>query len=317
MAGFYPVDHGDMDHTVFGGTRRFNRWEAYCWLLDHAAFDHQTTTVNGKPVKLDRGQIALSVGSLAKAWKWPKSSVQRFLEGLEREGFIVYLPAVVLSTDARTEARTDSKVITLCKYYAISTYMEDYGSGVRTDERTNAAITPYVLNLKKDNKGIRKNHHPSDGCQRDAENRQDSLFPSADVVTLKVDQEQAAFDAYNAMAERLDLRTCRSFSPDRRAKMRQRLREVGGIDGWMIALDKVSESHFIRSWRTGGWSAFGLHSLLQQETLARLMDDAYNGKRASKEPTETDNQRSVREYREKHGEDSLFHEILATGTRKP
>jgi hypothetical protein len=81
-----------------------------------------------------------------------------------------------------------------------------------------------------------------------------------------------AFEAYNALAMELGLRMARGMPPGRVASLRARLREVGGLDGWQEALNMVRQSEFITS---HAWASFGLHSMLQPETLARILEGTY------------------------------------------
>lgn len=329
MSGFFPVDHGDMAHPVFGVERRpYTRWEAYCWLLDHAAIGPRDTEFQGKPVHLDRGQVALSIGALAKTWKWQKPAVRRFLNGLVESGFVDYFP--VKNADPLSDPPIDPpsdppvSLLTLCKYGRIQTRKQtaDTPHSPVCDPPIDpvAPMTLYRDSYVNKEEGIKEKKGKgtsSASPSTRAPDGQGDLLPPGEVVAFTPPVEQLAYDAYNVAAERLDLRVCRSFSPARRASMRARLRELGGLDGWMVALDRAAESQFIRDWRTNGWRNFGLHSLLQQETLAKLMDGAYSGKRRTvQEPAQNHLWSAAQAHRELHPEDSFYHEISPVGVMK-
>lgn len=317
MAGFYSVDHGDLDHQAFGPAgRRFNRWEAYCWLLDHAAIGPQDVEFQGKPVKIDRGQVALSVGSLAKAWKWPKSSVQRFLDGLSREGFIVYSPITVADTSLRTGMRTVASLIVLCKYSQIYAPTEDAGTDLRTGARTSEESTQYkgsyVNKGRKENKG-RKGRGTSSPTAPTAPSRQGDLLPTADVVNMPTDDVLIAFDAYRAVAKELGLAVpMHRLEGGRRSMLRQRLKELGGLEGWQMALEALRNATFITS---GRWKAFSIDDMVTRKKLERLLaggySDVWDG--VKREPPAMGEMRD--HYREHHA-DSFYHDIGYTGTVK-
>lgn len=96
-----------------------------------------------------------------------------------------------------------------------------------------------------------------------------------------------AFEAYNALAQELGLRMARGMPPGRVASLRARLREVGGMAGWREALDMVRKSAFITS---HAWASFGLHSMLQPETLARILEGTYTERFKSDRQSERERQ---------------------------
>jgi len=59
-------------------------------------------------------------------------------------------------------------------------------------------------------------------------------------------QEVEAVKAYNDLAEQLRWPKCERISEQRRTKIRARLRDWGGIDGWYKALARAKASKFLR-----------------------------------------------------------------------
>lgn len=82
MAGYIKLHRGWHDSPMFGSGPYCER-AAWAWLLSNAAWkDTQRRTPAGL-ITLERGQIHVSLRSLASAWKWSKGKVERFLDVLE------------------------------------------------------------------------------------------------------------------------------------------------------------------------------------------------------------------------------------------
>jgi hypothetical protein len=116
-------------------------------------------------------------------------------------------------------------------------------------------------------------------------------FPKRDAA-----DEQAAFDAWNELA--LSSRTigARSLDPDRRAKLRARLAECGGLAGWMVAIDKVRASSLWQGMVGTGWVG-GFDDVLSKTKFRKLMEGGYDDRPAP--ARETNSERIRREYAER------------------
>lgn len=104
-SGYYRMARGWMDCPTLrprGG--KFSRAEAWLWLIENAAWKERRVDIEGKTVALQRGQLVASFRYLAKAWGWPKTVVERFINRLKTETMI------------RTETGTGETVITICNY---------------------------------------------------------------------------------------------------------------------------------------------------------------------------------------------------------
>lgn len=100
----------------------------------------------------------------------------------------------------------------------------------------------------------------------------------------KVSQESApvseAFDAFVASAGRRGWPEPKRLTPDRKASIRSRLSEAGGLDGWMAALRKAEESAFISS----GSSWFSLDWFIGPKNFTKLMEGNYDNRVVSLSP---------------------------------
>jgi hypothetical protein len=89
----------------------YSAYEAWMWLLATAVYEPKTFPINGADGKLDTGQLSYSYRYLAKAWKWDKTSVAKFLKRLEVRG------AIKMQTRIHTNLQTMSRtLITICNY---------------------------------------------------------------------------------------------------------------------------------------------------------------------------------------------------------
>lgn len=85
--GHYRMHRGWMENPILAG-EPFTRAQAWCWLIEQAAWRTETRAVGGKGMVVERGQLPGSLRTLADAWKWPKTNVSRFLAALAEEGMI-------------------------------------------------------------------------------------------------------------------------------------------------------------------------------------------------------------------------------------
>jgi hypothetical protein len=103
----------------------------------------------------------------------------------------------------------------------------------------------------------------------------DAALPSLSTRDL----EQAAFDAWNALAAATNVKAARLLAPDRRLKLRKRLAECGGLDGWQYALEQVRNSDLWQGLvpgRNGGPGWVGsFDDILSPSKFRRLMEGCY------------------------------------------
>lgn len=86
---------------------------------------------------------------------------------------------------------------------------------------------------------------------------------------------------YNEAATQNGWPKVAKLTPARSKKLKARLKDCGGIEGWRYALERSEASDFIRN----QWTGFGFDSLVSQEKFTRLMEGNYDNR--------TDNRRQV------------------------
>ena len=85
----------------------------------------------------------------------------------------------------------------------------------------------------------------------------------------------AAIAAYNEVAKEHNLPVAKKITVARTAKIRQRLKDAGGLDGWMLALEKVKENPWLMGDNDRGWRV-DLDFLGRESSFAKLMEGSYD-----------------------------------------
>lgn len=86
-----------------------------------------------------------------------------------------------------------------------------------------------------------------------------------------------AVQAWNAVADAHNLARVQKLTDSRRSKLRQRLKECGGIDGWNAALELVKASPFLLGAKSSGWRA-DFDFIMQEKSFTKLMEGGYADK---------------------------------------
>lgn len=85
-----------------------------------------------------------------------------------------------------------------------------------------------------------------------------------------------AVEAWNLLAEQHGLARVVKLTESRKRKLRARLKDAGGIEGWRLALAKIPRSEFLLGKNDRGWKA-GFDFVLQESSFTKLMEETYTG----------------------------------------
>ena len=106
---------------------------------------------------------------------------------------------------------------------------------------------------------------------------------------IKEDKEiyKESFDLYNKTAKKIGIPVATKLTQTRESRLRARLKDCGGIDGWKEALKKIEAIPAMRG--VDGWRA-NIDFLLRESSFVKLMEGGYdnwgkNGKQTSKQQT--------------------------------
>lgn len=154
-------------------------------------------------------------------------------------------------------------------------------------ERRNGsqASNVYVLSINGCQVPLDGGKAPLDTCKAPLDPiltvTQPSVTPNGVTHTSEPDELQQAVDDWNATADEHGLSRVQKLTKSRKAKLKARLKDAGGIEGWRAALAKVSESPFLLG-KESDWRA-NFDFMLREERFAKLMEGGYDrpGGRAS------------------------------------
>ncbi|MCW0235302.1 MAG: hypothetical protein OJJ21_17010 [Ferrovibrio sp.] len=241
MAGFFLMPRGWQDHPAWRG-EPFSRAQAWVWLIEEARWKPTKVSIAGKTVELQRGELSHSIRFLAERWGWGKGVVERFIGRLKTETLI------------ETRNETGQLIISICKYDEMQ---------ASPDETETVSETPLwtAPGQHRDSTGTKKN-------QGNEGNEGNQTLVVADDAVL-------AFNAWNEMAEQYGLARAAKLTDERRQKLRRRLADAGGLDGWRYALSKVAAAGWMHGQNDSGWRA-DFDFLLQQKSFTRLMEGGYD-----------------------------------------
>lgn len=94
---------------------------------------------------------------------------------------------------------------------------------------------------------------------------------------LAGDEVSKALEAWNELADECDLSRVQAFNASRRKKVRKRLTECDGLEGWMYALSKIRGSPFLRGQSKQGWR-ITFDFFLKPENFTKIIEGNYDGK---------------------------------------
>ena len=246
MKGFYRMARGWMKNEVFKRERHTER-EAWIWLIEEAAFRPRTKRIGAYVAQLDRGQIATSLRFLATAWGWKKDRVRRFLTRLANDSMLSRKCA---------ENATPYTLITLCNYDIYQLAHDGDATATRQQRDSDATNEKELKEVKEES------HTPPN--------------------TL-TDEISQAVALWNALADECGLSKPRKITKDRQVKLRARLKDCGGIDGWKDALDRIRQNSFLRGENNSGWRV-DFDFVLRESKFVKLTEGGFD--RADEGPLE-------------------------------
>jgi hypothetical protein len=245
VTGFITMQRAVFDHPLFQGDS--SRLGAWLWLVGKACWKPTPFNIQGKTITLDRGQLCVSIRSLASEWGWSKSAVDRFITRLKTETMI------------EAEAGHGRLVITICNY---SKYQDREESQRDTGGTQTGTAAGQQRDIKEQgNKGTRLKRESNDSHVGDDEKI--------------AGQMQQIVEVWNAVALPLALPRCHLLSDKRKAALRARLKQYG-FDDIKRAMLTVPRSSFLRG-DSGDWKGASFDFfILQPDSVLRTLEGKYD-----------------------------------------
>ena len=247
MSGWFAVKRGISAHPIF--RRHPERLAIWMWLLDNAAWKDTPHDIKGKTIVVKRGQVCASERRIAEDVGVGYQVVRTFISRLKTEHMV------------NAEVTHGRNVITICNY-------EKYQSVPAPGNATpNATLTHDQRTKEQGNKITTE-----DGPKGPLSSGDDDL-----PKTPAIDEIAEAVSAYNASAAQVGWPVVRVLSKERRAALKARLHEAGGIEGWHEALRRARASPLLCGQNDRGWIA-SFDFLTQRKSFTRLMEGNYDAR---------------------------------------
>jgi hypothetical protein len=307
------IDVGMLDHPVVGWKQPMkpadpkkkaaSKCEAWIDLIRFARWKAGASDNQGRIVYVERGELMASRSFLAQRWNWTEKAVRHFMQRLEQEFMVTKTePRLVAGSEPGSKRgqpeghrngtpngqRRGQQSRNLNQHYRIENYdlyqtireMDDLlrgqQEGTSSDQlmdqhRGQRGASEGPESIPSSYQGDTKGESPNGlfGSNEPA--------PAAPKRDLEVDQ---AFEAYQQLAERLSLSRPRKPDSAKRKTIRARIKEAGGLDGWMEVLRKIENSAFLRGDKTDFQISFPW--LLKKSNFDKILDGAFdnNGRRS-------------------------------------
>ena len=104
-----------------------------------------------------------------------------------------------------------------------------------------------------------------------------SISSDEDIVISHPSELSQAIDVFNEAAVSVGWQKCQTVTAARSKSLKARLREVGGIDGWRLAIRKAVSSDFLAG-RNGKWHGFSFDWIIKQSNFTKLMEGNYGNR---------------------------------------
>lgn len=320
-SGWVAINRDVRDHPLVGhglnvpphdpSRGSSNRGEAWQDLIMLASFRSQAVVNRGRTVMLDIGQLVGARSWLANRWNWSEKTVRWFLQALAADGMITWSnqlprqggaencpqegpatgPASRPAQGPANRAPSDNacNVITICNYgdyQFMAGEIEVYLDGIKGQQLDQQKGQQKGHNLTKETQDkippTPKGGEGEESFQLDGEPVEKGGVSKADIAE--------AYRCYNVAAKHLKLADCRTQTAARTKLLARRLKDIGGIEAFKIALNQIRHDPFLAG-RVPGKSGqdpfrMSIDTLLSArlggigDVLGRLLDLA--GERARK-----------------------------------
>jgi uncharacterized protein YdaU (DUF1376 family) len=132
---------------------------------------------------------------------------------------------------------------------------------------------------RQGNQGIASTtvQQPFNHKDKDIDKEEEKSLEIGKPISCDPDFVAMAFDEYNAMASQAGWPSVQARTPARRAALKARLSDAGGIDGWRSALEKARASPHLCGQNDRGWTA-SFDFLTSQASFAKLMEGNYDAR---------------------------------------
>lgn len=220
----------------------FTEREAFQWLIMEAAWKARRVRRGVEMISLERGQLSHSLEFMRRAWQWASKS--------RVSAFLARLEReAMIATDKEHQTLR----VTVCNYDIYQRKQDDRKTKNETaTERGKDELEPI-------------NHSTN--------NQKEGYTP---------DDFETAVGAYNLSAGRTGWPVAQNLTESRKTKLRGRLGDCGGLEGWTAALARAEASDFLAGRVSRGedhanWTP-NLDFFLQAKSFTKLIEGGYDNR---------------------------------------
>ena len=277
---FHKIERDWKDSDFFGDSPYSER-DAWIWIIGAATWekDAKPISIEGKPVKLKRGQLSHSLRFLGDKFQWKKDKVRRFLNRLLLWDMI----------NIATGIATTQNIITICNY---SKY-QDLCDNPRDSPRDRGAT------------GARQ------GRDKEEESTKKGKKDKKERVLSDFDEIALAIKLWNDLCKKIGTTQCQKLTTARKASTKARLKDCSGIEGWKSMLEIVENNPFFHGENDRGWKA-NIDFVLKEGKFAKIMEGSYNhqkpeGKENAKSKLARETEELLDEIRSRPDSEDVIH----------
>lgn len=170
MSGFYILDRDFWTDDTFED-EPFTEREAWHWLIAHASYEPRRMRVGSRIIQIGRGQVAVSLRSLAETFGWSVGKLRNYTR--------ILIDAEKISTECNTQLT----IITLCNYDKFQNRAKNPSTREDHEKHTKStrAVPPYKEKERERNKRNKNSSLRSEQKGADAPLSDYDLFISVDV----------------------------------------------------------------------------------------------------------------------------------------
>lgn len=160
--------------------------------------------------------------------------------------------------------------------YVLENFFE-YRDGSYFNSRAEDTILKQNEKHTKRSQAANKRWNKQSICNASAKHEQPEPEPDSikreDKSSLSSESLKEAVKIWNEMAGKCGLAQVQKLTDQRKSKLKARLNSCNGLEGWGLAVEKVSKSGFLLG--DTGWRA-DFDFMLQEKSFTKLMEGAYD-----------------------------------------
>lgn len=225
----------------------YSRAEAWIDLIMECQWRPGFVMNGGRKMPIRPGELVGATSWLAARWNWTPWTVRIFLDKLEGDAMITRSTPGVSETSPeapskyREQKGKQAQIISVCNYstYQVSDNRSPQANSQANREQTASKPQADRTNNKEEQGNKETRDSPPTPRTRGAR------APKAELTREQIEISDAAIEVYNAEAAKLGIVVCRSADNDRRRKLVDRVKAIGGLDQFRIAVSAIGHVPFL------------------------------------------------------------------------